>query len=301
MPENSGEGKVFETIPTDDLLQELSRRLGSSQDPKNLALASAIRSYSEVAQTNPGASELNNPEDEFIQSVRAVSIFGKFPQGLNFKGNELVPPQADWTGDFGVYSPSGFHTSRRDGWNYSDFIRRCLGTIDSSRVSAQTENLMKKHFLAVIPYDDPKREEKYKDGYALLIYNALQDRSVLDSGGRHARWAEVSFLMPMDKAQQFIQLIEEKNNGADIMEQFVQKAAPGVMANKQGELGVYRVQSSELEILDTKFLNNLLTARNQELFNPSNGLMIGPRFLESVDSAIVKQYSQPVGFGTPPS
>ncbi|MDO8573794.1 MAG: hypothetical protein Q7R77_03520 [Candidatus Daviesbacteria bacterium] len=276
----------------------------SEQAGDSLVPANAIKGYSESMQVTSAATELTSPEDEFVQAVKAVAILGKFPQGLNFSGKVLVPPQKEWAEDFTTVSPTGFHPLRGWGWNYYDFIGRCFNSIDENKHSShfpQVADLMKKHFLAVIPYDDPKRVEEYKEGYALLIYNTLQDESVRDRGGRHARVARISFLMPMNKAQQFIQLIEEKDNGADIVEQFVQKAAPGVMASNLGESGAYRVQASELVVLGTKFLNNLLTQRNSELLSMSNANWIGSRFLESVDKAVVKPYSQPVGFGIPPS
>lgn len=303
MPEQTGSGEVLKNFSTRDLLQEIGNRFAKSQDPQEQALVNAINAYSVVDQQNQVSTELNNLEDEFVQAVKAVAVFGKFPQGLNFKEKELIPPQGKWGSDFMTYSPTGFHPLRGRGWNYYDFIGRCLSAIDDRSYDCfpQQLDLKKKHFLVITPYDDPKRGEEYKEGYALLIYSTLQDLSVVDDGGRHARSVNISFLMSMNKAQQFIRVIEEKTNGADIVEQFVQKAAPGVMANRLGEPGVHRVQATELVILDTRFLNNLLTARNRELFNENSSLLVGPRFLGSVDQAVVKQYSQPIGFGTPPS
>lgn len=304
MSEQEGDSEVLKIVPVESLLRELGNRLAASQNPKDLVLANAIKDYSESMQVTSAATELTSPEDEFVQAVKAVAISGKFPQGLNFNGKVLVPPREKWTEDFMTYSPTGFHPLLGWGWTYYDFISRCLGATDDgvySRRFPQQADLMKKHFLAVMPYDDPKRGEEYKDGYALLIYHALQDASVEDGGHRHARGVQVSFLMSVNKAQQFIQLVEEKSNGADIVEQFVQKATPGVMASNLGESGAYRVQASELVVLDTKFLNNLLTQRNKELLSTSNAAWIGQRFLESVNKAVVKPYFQPVGFGTPPS
>jgi len=307
MSEQEGAGEVLKAISTKQLLEELSRRLADSQDPKEQALVEAVKGYSKVEQISRSQSELSNPEDEFVQAVKAVTIFGKFPQGLNFGDKRLVAPQPDlndWNKEFGYFSPTGFSLYWGLGMTSPQFIRRCLGAIEGNRGSSlfpQVSNPMSKHFLAITPYDDPKRAEEYTEGYSLLIYRSLQDQSLRDGVGRGVRGAEVTFLMPRDKAQDFIQLVEEKSNGADIVEQFVQKAAPGIMASNKDQPGVHRVQASELVILDGKFLTDLLGARNSQLRHQANENLIGVRFLESVDKAVVKPYSHPVGFGTPPS
>ncbi|EKD85444.1 MAG: hypothetical protein ACD_38C00027G0001, partial [uncultured bacterium] len=84
MSEQEGAGEVLKAISTKQLLEELSRRLADSQDPKEQALVEAVKGYSKVEQISRSQSELSNPEDEFVQAVKAVTIFGKFPQGLNF-------------------------------------------------------------------------------------------------------------------------------------------------------------------------------------------------------------------------
>lgn len=290
MSEQEGSGEVLEHISTQQLLQELSRRLDTSEDPNDRLLVVAIRDYSEVIQASSVTTELNSPEDEFVQAVKAVAILGKFPQGLNFKGEELVAPGV--AGAFRVFSPTSFHPNPRHTFKGNlGFVETWFSAIQEYE---RGRRLMKKHFLAIV-------SDEQDQGCSLLVYNVHQDQSVRDGGGRHARYANVYFLMPTVKAQEFMQLVKEKRDGADMMERFIQKVAPGVMASKFGEPGIYRVQASELVLLDETFQRNLLVARDSISLKQPNAPIVGQLFLEHADRAVLKQYSQPVGFGTPPA
>ena len=104
---NETEGSnPLDVVPTDDLLSALSGRLAKTSTPEAQALAAAIKGYSRALK--PGLGEqVGNQEDEFVQAIKEVEIFGKFPQGLTLKGRELVKPQEGRIG-FTNFSPTDF-------------------------------------------------------------------------------------------------------------------------------------------------------------------------------------------------
>lgn len=98
-------------------------------------------------------------------------------------------------------------------------------------------------------------------------------------------------------AEQFVQLAEQRTDGADFVERFIQKAAPDVMATQSGESGIHRVKAQELLIMDTAFLKTFLT---DQVLKDVGASMLRFTGYQNLAQAVVKPYSQPVGFGTPP-
>lgn len=291
----TGENNPLDIASTEDLLGALSRRLAKLQTPEAKALIGSIQGYTGVQKPASNEAQLGNPEDEFVAAVKDLEIYGKFPQGLTLAGKELVPPTPEWFRDFIGFGNESLRTRLR-----STPIPRLLNAIwglkEDGHSSSIAKTLLSKHFLTIVPYPSEQGTSQYN---SLLVYTVFQDSSIVDARGRYALCGELLFLMPQDKAQAFIKLIEDRGDGADITERFIQKAAPGVMATRLGEPGVNRVQASELVIIDEPFQRNFMP--NELLQTDGTGIFSVRALLGNVEKAPIKSYSQPVGFGKPPS
>lgn len=280
----------LETASIHDLLGELNRRLiKDTQRPEAQALTTVLQGYTASLRPTSDEAQSDNPEDEFVQSVKGFAIEGKYPQGLSAKGRQFTPPQ-EWSEDVRVFSDISL---------IPIFEKRVFAVRSATNIIRDSQTLKDKHFLSVVPYvpnnDELKRCPGFETGHSLVIFSSLQDSSIRDTGRRHAPTSQTYLLMPTDKAETFITLVKDRPDGADIAERLLQKAVPSAMATKQGEPGVARVASSELLILDESCLTNVPNP------NTTPEHQKAPLFNTIEQRAIRKPYAKPVGFGTAPS
>jgi hypothetical protein len=203
----------------------------------------------------PGGKELNpGPEDDFVKSVVDVAISGKFPQGLSLKGERLAE-EGIWSQDFETYDKLGFVAS--PGSPMLETIHNMVYDLQDGS-NAPFAN---KHFLIDIPYHPTARQlqvhpqlTQYKEGYDILIFSAQQPKNLQDRTHRHVRAANVYFLVPTQQADEFMKLVREDPDGANIADRFLKKAAPDAIGTTGR--GIQRVDSSELMILDKPFIRS---------------------------------------------
>lgn len=281
----------------------------AQKDPDGIMFYQQEASYhrQEAERIETILSEMNavpdfltkNPEDQFVDAVKEVAIFGKFPQGLTLRGKELVPP-GRWADDYQNFKDNNY---QGPGFPYrqarTEAAQRMLEVLDRDSNEQATKVLKDKHFLFIVPFVPRGTNAQYPEGHSLLIFSALQDTRIRDSSYRHARHANVYFVMPNSDAQRFIDVVKEREDGADVAMRFLQKAAPGALAQTSADKGIHWVQSSELVVCDDQFQMSFLT---EEMLKDQSSTYfdIQRGFLNNVNKAVRKPYSQPVGVGTPP-
>jgi len=264
----------------------------------DLILAGADKLLGESAKTNPPVDEVVrqntpkesaltlSPEDEFAQKVKAIAIHGKFPQGVELNGQPFVAPTANgWHEDFRTYTDSTTFEANQFALQVS-----VLGQVFEKYFPG------KQLMLAIPIQDRPNRKPSGYNGDSMVISIAKQDNSVRDRDHRHARTADIMMVLPNNEAGEFTRLIQDREDGADIAERFLQKAAPGLLAKDGQSSGIRRAVSGELIILSPQLASKALVESNSMVYGSDK------RVKEMIDrEAVRKAYSVPAGTGAAPS
>lgn len=229
-----------------------------------------------------------SPEDEYVESVKAVAIKGLFPNGLQLKGKVLRKPGPQL--GFETYSDSGFNL----------YQNRFIRAGEAMFVQQTGNGLTVPHAVTVIPYMPSNFEvntqplaAEYQTGFSIIVYHTLLDGSTTDDRRRPILEAKTYFLMPTDKATALIDKVEKEDNGADIFEHFIQKAAPDVMAKDSASPGIRRESSQDLLVLDEQLRKNILP--DEVFYESANTQQKISTLLRQLSRIPHKQYSQPVG------
>lgn len=221
------------------------------------------------------------PEDEFVESISNIAVNGKFPQGLDLEGKELVKPQ-EWWIDFTTFSLTGWNPSR----SYSSSHYKMIEILDPA---SQEKPFPNSGIIMILP--DPQSAE-----HSIIAFSFFQNSKVRDSAGRGARTATIFFQMTIDKARQFIKLVKETPNGADIAESFIQKGAPNVLAKSEEEKGIWRKETKDLFIFDEDFQRDYL-GNNLGQTDFMQQRVVRKTLQNNPQDVFRKVYTTPVGFG----